>query len=157
HILKRVGRRSSDETPVEFRNPTEVAIGNSEVVVLDRAGTRIQVLDLEGRLMRQFSTNAPASIGTAMQSGMGLGIDGDGDIYLSNAVGSEVSVFGSNGKRLNSFGKLGDLEGQFRSPSGLLVQESRLFVADTANRRIAVFEIRTRPTEKQEIVLSAAP
>jgi DNA-binding beta-propeller fold protein YncE len=59
HILKRVGRRNSDQPPAELRAATEVAIGNREVVVLDRSGSRIQVFDLDGRLLRQFGTGSP--------------------------------------------------------------------------------------------------
>jgi sugar lactone lactonase YvrE len=157
HILKRIGRRNSDETPVEFRNPTEVATGNGAVVVLDRAGTRVQVFDLEGRLLRQFSTHIVSAVETVMQSGMGLSIDSEGNIYLSNVQRSEVTIFDSEGRMLNTFGKMGAKEVQFRSPSGLWVQDTRLFVADTDNRRIAVFEILTQPQQKQEVVLAAAP
>jgi sugar lactone lactonase YvrE len=88
---------------------------------------------------------------------MGLSVDSDGNIYLSNIRSSEVRVFRYDGQILNSFGNKGTREGQFRSPAGLWVEHSRLFVADTEDRRIAVFEIRSKLRTKQELALAGAP
>jgi DNA-binding beta-propeller fold protein YncE len=156
NILKRVGRRNRDEALVDFRSPTEIAIGHEEVVVLDATGSRIQVFDLDG-LVRQFSTGLSARQASSLQNGMGLGVDSDGNIYLSNLRNPEVLIFSSDGTLLNSFGKIGAHDAQFRSPTGLWIQDSRLLVADAVNRRISVFEIRTQTQPKRSTLMAGAP
>jgi DNA-binding beta-propeller fold protein YncE len=148
NILKKVGRRSSDAVPVEFRYPTEIAMGNGEVVVLDAAGSHIQVFDLDGKLLRQFNTYTSSDPGIPkLRVEMGLGADAEGNIYLSNFSDSGVRVFDRQGKILNSFGRRGPREGQFDCPSGVWVQDSSLFIADTENRRVEVFKINSLATE----------
>jgi DNA-binding beta-propeller fold protein YncE len=144
NILKCIGRHSTNEVTVEFRYPTEIAMSDEEIIVLDAAGSHIQVLDLDGNLLRQFNTYTSSSPGIPqMPAEMGLGTDAEGNIYLSNFRDSGVRIFNRDGKIVSSFGKQGDREGQFNCPTGVWVQNGRLFIADTVNRRIAVFKINT--------------
>lgn len=155
NILKRVGHRSTDKVPVEFRKPAEVAVSNDSVAVLDAGGSRVQVFDLEGTLMRQFNTGA--SYGSGMSSvnpEMGLAVDADGNFYVSNFDDS-VRVFNSEGRILNSFGATGDREGRFNNPAGLCVANTQLMVADTKNRRIVVLKLRSKATKSSQPVLIA--
>jgi len=157
-ILKRVGRRSSDEVPVDFFYPSEIAVSADEVVVLDSAASRLQVFNLDGRLLRQINTytsNTPGIPEAAVE--MGLGIDTEGNIYLSNLRDSGVRVFDHDGKVLNSFGNRGTLVGQFDSPSGVWVEKDGLYIADTRNRRVEVFKIHSLGQELNKPVVAAAP
>jgi sugar lactone lactonase YvrE len=153
HILKRVGRRGTDEAAVEFRYPTAIAIGNAEVMVLDGSGARIQVFNLDGRPLRQFSTHTWTGVigAPTMESEMSLGADREGNIYLSNFRDSSVSVFAPDGKILSSFGKQGPREGQLHSPTGLYVQDQQLVIAGV-NRRVAVFKISLQVSETNKLL-----
>jgi sugar lactone lactonase YvrE len=158
NILKRVGRRSSDQVPVEFFYPTEIAISKDEIVVLDSAGSRIQVFDLQGKLLRQINTYTSSAPGIPNpQAEMGLATDAEGNIYLSNFRDSGVRVFDRTGKILNSFGKRGPLVGQFDCPAGVWVQNDSLYIADTQNRRVDVFKIRQLATPPKEILAAKTP
>jgi len=156
NILKRVGRRSSDEVPVEFVSPSEITLNGDEVVVLDSAGSRLQVFDLDGKLLRQINTNSPMGP-SKVPVEMGLGADAEGNIYLSNLRDSGVRVFTRDGRVLSSFGARGDSDGQFDLPTGLWVEKDRLYVADTRNRRVEVFKIHSLANELTKTVASAAP
>jgi DNA-binding beta-propeller fold protein YncE len=148
NVLKRVGHRSTDEVPVDFRQPSEIAVGNSEVVVLDRGGLRIQILDLNGKLLRQFNTCTSniAEISGPPQE-MGLTLDIAGNIYVSNLRDSGVRVFDRNGAPVTTFGTPGSREGQFDHPTGIWIQNEEVLIADTNNRRVQVFRIRSRTTD----------
>ena len=50
-------------------------------------------------------------------------------------------MFDINGNYLFSFGKLGENEGEFFSPAGIVVNNNNIYVADTGNKRIQKFDI----------------
>jgi DNA-binding beta-propeller fold protein YncE len=153
NILKRVGHRSTDKVPVEFRRPSEIVVANNEVIVLDRGGSRIQVLDLGGKLLRQFSTSPePAS---APAQGMGLAADGEGNIYVSNLRDSAVFIFDRNGHQLTSFGTPGTRKGQFNHPAGIWLQNEKVLIADTDNRRVQVLRILNRAKQFDDTLVRA--
>ncbi len=62
-------------------------------------------------------------------------------VYIADADAHRVVVMNLDGKMLFSWGAKGDKQGQFRSPSGIaLDEEGRVYVADTGNHRIQVFD-----------------
>ncbi len=156
NILKRVGRRSTDEVPVEFVSPSEITLNGDEVVVLDTAGSRLQVFDLDGKLLRRINTNTSTGPSKTPVE-MGLSADSEGNIYLSNLRDFGVRVFARDGKVLSSFGVRGISEGQFDSPTGLWVEKDTLYVADTRNRRVAVFKIHSLAQELNKPIVATGP
>jgi DNA-binding beta-propeller fold protein YncE len=136
HILKRIGRGR----PVEFDQPTEMAFRNDNIYVLDKRGERVQVIDPLGNVVRSFNTGF--TFGSTAFRRIGLAVDLDGNVYLSNIRNSEVRKYDSQGRPLAVVGQQGDRQGQFHSPGGLWIDSSnRLFVADTLNRRVQVFQL----------------
>ncbi len=148
NVLKRTGQQwkdgstpglklRNDTGPRELNNPTEIAVGDHEVVVLDSGGTRVRILDLEFNLVGGFSVYlAPR------QEADGLGIDKEGNVYVSYVSTSEIRAYNRDGKPLGSFGKAGFRMGEFNAPRGLWVDSTnRIYVADTQNARIQVFQL----------------
>ena len=157
HILKRVGRRTTDEVPVGFSYPTEVAVSDKELMVLDASGSRIQIFDLDGKLLRQFNTFTSTASGIPeLRVEMGLAVDGKGNIYLSNIRDSGVRVFTGEGKILNSFGVRGTRAGEFNHPAGVCIQDNKLLVADTDNRRVEVFKIKVPENSSRATLLASS-
>lgn len=67
-------------------------------------------------------------------------------IYITDTDAHRVLVLSMDGQVLLKWGKKGDKPGQFRSPSGIAVDEQgRVFVADTGNHRIQVFDAGGKP------------
>jgi DNA-binding beta-propeller fold protein YncE len=148
NILQRVGRprphafgRISGETiPMDLDDPTEIAVGNNELVVVDSANSRIHVMDLRCHPVAQFSISATS--GPPMLDQFGLGVDLAGSIYVSSTSDSHIRIYGRDGSLLNSFGRSGMEIGEFNSPAGLWIDgANRLYVADTNNGRVQVFQI----------------
>ena len=147
NVLKRIGRprphaigRVGDAIPMDLDYPTEMAIGNNELVVVDSGNSRIHVMDLQCQPVAQFSISAtpgPPTIGE-----VGLGVDLTGKIYVSTASDSHIRTYGRDGSLLGSFGQTGTEIGEFNSPAGLWIDgTNRLYVADTNNGRVQVFQL----------------
>ncbi len=153
NLLKRVGKQGDDTSkgelkrrnntgPGAFNDPTQIAVSDHEVAVLDTAGTRVQIMDLECNLLRGFSV-LKASRAEAHKEN-GLGLDQDGNIYVSYVGTSEVRMYNRDGGLQASFGQAGSRMGEFGAPRGLWVDASkRLYVADTENVRVQLFQLST--------------
>jgi DNA-binding beta-propeller fold protein YncE len=148
NILKRIGRprphaigRVSGETiPMDLDYPTEMAIGNNELVVVDSGNSRIHVMDLQCQPVVQFSI--PAIPGPPVIDEVGLSVDLTGKIYVSSTRDSHIRIYGRDGSLLGSFGRTGMEIGEFNSPAGLWIDgTNRLYVADTNNGRVQVFQL----------------
>lgn len=151
NLLKRVGqqwddtgtgelKRRNNTDPGAFNYPTEIAVSDHEVAVLDTVGTRVQIMDLECNRLRGFSVLNTFHQEADRENGLGLGRDGN--IYVSYVGTSEVRVYNEDGGLLASFGQSGSRAGEFSAPRGLWVNASdRLYVADTENVRVQLFQL----------------
>ncbi len=151
NLLKRVGqqwddiggeglKRRNNTGPGMFNYPTEIAVNDHEVAVLDSFGARVQIMDLECNLLGRFTVlNAPRR---ELEREDGLGLDRDGNIYVSDVRASEVRIYNSGGALRASFGQAGSRVGEFSAPRGLWVDAgNRLYVSDTANVRVQFFRL----------------
>ncbi len=151
NLLKSVGKKSDDTGTGElkcrnnpdleaFNYPTEIAVSDHEVAVLDTAGTRVQIMDLECNLLGSFSV-LNASYRKADRED-GLGLDNEGNVYVSDVGTSEVRMYNAEGRLVASFGQAGSRMGEFSAPRGLWIDASnRLYVADTENARVQLFQL----------------
>jgi len=148
NILKRVGRPRSnaigkvrgESIPMDLDYPTELALGNNELVVVDSANSRIHVMDLECKPLAEI--RIPSIPGPPRVDEVGLGVDPAGNIYVSNTRDSHVEIYGRDGSLLGYFGRTGVEVGEFNSPAGLWIDgTNRLYVADTNNGRVQVFQL----------------
>ncbi len=64
-----------ESIPLDLDHPTEIAIRNNELVVMDSANSRIQVMDLQFKPMAQFSIRAVRDPGIVSEMGLGGGRD----------------------------------------------------------------------------------
>ena len=153
NVLKSTGKQWDDNGGFElknrnntgagkaFNNPTEIAVNDDEVTVLDMAGTRVQIMDLECNLLGGFSVRRGSSYQEADKEN-GLALDQQGDIYVSSVGASEVRMYNRVGGLVASFGHAGSRMGEFGAPRGLWVDaNNRLYVTDTANARVQLFSI----------------
>ncbi len=139
-VLGNFGGNARGEAPREFNQPTSVVLVRGQLFVLDSFSSRVQVLDLQGHVLRQFNTpNDNAS----PPDHAGLAVDREGDLYLSDQVQGMVRVYNQEGKLLDVFGRPGSKIGEFSRPLGVWADErDRIYVADSKNHRIQVFQFR---------------
>jgi len=130
NVLKRVGSFRDKKSGVRFDYPTEVAIGNQALAVLDLGGSRLQVLDLDCKRRAGFHLRAAGFLPPVPE--MGLALDSAGNIYVSNAGSSEVRIYRQDGQFIGSFGHGGI--------AGIWVDSgNRIYAADTQHGRVQVF------------------
>jgi sugar lactone lactonase YvrE len=122
-----------------FNNPTEIAVNGGEVAVLDTAGTRVQIMDLEYNLLSGFNIANPSADHRDRDNGLAL--DSRGNIYVAYADTSEVRMYDRVGRLVASFGQAGSKAGEFSAPRGLWFDASdRFYVTGTANARVQLFQ-----------------
>ena len=69
-----------------------------------------------------------------------IATDSADDIYVVDSGNSQIKKFDSGGKLVLSWGSFGGGNGQFKNPSGVLVDQKYVFIADTGNARIQKFD-----------------
>ena len=69
-------------------------------------------------------------------------VDESGFIYVVDSGNDRIAIFSQEGKYLRSFGKTGELPGQFQGPVGIAIDaKERLYVADKGNNRVQIFNL----------------
>jgi DNA-binding beta-propeller fold protein YncE len=137
-ILRRMGGRRH-ESGIAFQHPESIAVKNDRLIVLDAGGSRIQVFDNDGAILRSFSTGLMAGY----VNELGMAVDSDGNIYLSNIDQSQFRVFDPNGREQTEFGARGSRRGEFYNPAAMWIDpQDRMYISDEGNRRVQVFQIR---------------
>ncbi len=90
----------------------------------------VRELGAAGKKAGQRQLNAPRAIALAGEK-----------VYVADTSAHRIVVLDLNGKTALTWGAKGEKPGQFRSPSGIAVDEQgRVYVADTGNHRIQVFD-----------------
>ncbi len=139
-ILKRIGGDRDRANRTRLNLPSEIAVRNSRVVVLDQDGTRIQIFDNECNYVGDFDVQ-PIT-GPPHFREMGLAIDSSSNIYVSNLLGSAVRIYHPNGRLVATVGHFGTDDAGFNTPSGVWIDSAdRIYVADTNNNRVQVFQL----------------
>lgn len=121
-------------------NPTDIAVFDNELYVMDTRRSLIRVFDpASGAALREIGRVAgePAksiSLPTKMS------IDGQGVIRVSNAGRGEIISYDRDGHFLSSFGKFGDGMGQFSRPKGITADANGyVYVVDAGFQNVQVF------------------
>ncbi|MCG7965543.1 MAG: 6-bladed beta-propeller [Candidatus Thiodiazotropha taylori] len=136
NYLFKIGERG--ENNLEFNYPSHLASSDKKLFVNDTMNFRVQVFDSDGQHRSTFGKQGDAS-GYLTQS-KGIAVDSDGHIYIADALANRVQIFTQNGEFLLEFGNTGRQPGEFQMPTGLAIWNDKIFVADSYNQRIQVFQ-----------------
>lgn len=135
--LLRFGERGS--APGQMNYPTHIAHHGDTLVVNDTMNFRIQKFGLDGKFIGGFGKHGDSS-GHFSQP-KGVAVDSNGNIYVAGATIDRVQIFSPSGEFLLAFGGNGPGYGQFLMPAGLAIEDNLIYVADSYNQRVQVFEI----------------
>jgi DNA-binding beta-propeller fold protein YncE len=143
-VLGRYGKYRGSTGVGTFNHPTDVAVHHGHIFVLDSWGTRVQVMDSASNVVGGF--DLPHSYRLQDGAGNGLGIDEQGNVYVSSNSASVITVYSQDGQCLASFGQLGRRVGEFAGPNGLWIDsDNRMYVADSGNGRVQLFQLTAVP------------
>ncbi len=125
--------------PGEFNFPTNIARGaDGRLYVTDTMNFRIQIFGADGRFLRTFGQLGDGS--GDFDKPKGIAVDSDGHIYVVEGFNDVVQIFDDDGRLLLVVGESGTGDGQFWLPSGIAIADDVVYVADSANRRLEVFQ-----------------
>ena len=124
--------------PGEFNYPTTLTAVGQKIFVNDTMNFRVQEFTLDGLPISGFGEIGDGSGQFALSKG--IGADSQGHLYVSDGLSNHVQIFDPAGRFLLAFGGMGVQAGQFRLPAGVFVFADTIYVADSQNRRVQVFE-----------------
>jgi DNA-binding beta-propeller fold protein YncE len=122
----------------QFNYPTSVALRGDTLFVNDTMNFRIQAFTLGGSPVSHFGEIGDGSGQFALSKG--LGVDEQGHVYVADGLSNYIQIFDQEGRFLLSFGGMGGAAGQFMLPTGIHIVGNTIFVADSQNHRVQVFE-----------------
>lgn len=70
----------------------------------------------------------------------GVAFDSDGHLYIADGGNHRVQKFDAAGNYLLQFGSKGSSGGQLNNPRGIVIHDDKLYVADSNNKRISIFQ-----------------
>lgn len=137
-VLKRLGGLGAGVGQLHF--PTAVALRPSgELLVVDALNFRIARFAADGAWAGAFGEAGGA--GGAFERPKGVAVDGAGRILVTDAQRDLILVYSADGAFEAALGASGAAPGELTMPAGLAVAGRRLYVADSLNRRVQVFDL----------------
>ena len=131
----------------EFIGPTHLAWRDGQLYVTDTLNSRVQVLSSEGKWLKTIGKRG-MYIGD-MPRPKGVAVDDEGRVYVVESYHDYLLVYDAEGRFLLPVGGSGRGIGQFYLPAGVWVNERHIFVADTFNGRVMVFEYLGEPVNNK--------
>ena len=139
--------------PLGLNAPRAIAAGlNDDLYVADSRNQRILHITSDGSLLHEWGTFADQATGDApigtFNEPWGVAVGPDGSVYVSDTWNHRVQKFTEDGKPIMIWGQYGqplpevpESKSSFWGPRGIAIDsQGRVFVADTGNKRIAVFD-----------------
>jgi DNA-binding beta-propeller fold protein YncE len=118
-----------------FRSPVGVALGpDGQILVADAELAQVVRLDANGE--------PRGSIGKGiLMRPTGLARDPERRVlYVADTRANDIKLFADDGTLIGTLGRAGIGEGEFNAPTHLAFSAGRLYVTDSLNNRIQVFE-----------------
>jgi len=131
--------------PGQFNFPTNIARApDGRLYVTDTMNFRVQTFDAEGRFLGTFGKLGDGA--GDFDKPKGVALDSAGHVYVVEGLNDVVQIFDASGRLLLVFGGSGAGDGQLWLPTGITIAYDFVYVADSANRRVQVYEY-LRPSQ----------
>lgn len=137
-------------TNLGLNNPRGLAVApDRSIYVADTGNSRIVHLDENGNILntwggRTREAQVPPAPGTFVEP-WGVAVDSQGNVYVADTWNHRIQKFDGEGKFIKSWGGLGEPSPEhpeyFWGPRGIAIgPQDRVYVTDTGNKRVAVFD-----------------
>ena len=125
---------SGDDTgQMPFIEPSDIAIDakSENIWILDAGNGWIYKLGTDGKMEAAIN-----GANLQMYSPRGLAISPAGDLFVADTGMGRIQKLDQQGNRIAVWGEPGTQPDQFLEPTGIVIQDNDLFVADANNQRI---------------------
>ncbi len=124
--------------PGQFMRPSGIVWHDHKIYVVDAFNNRIQHFADTGKYLGIFGNSADAELNYPYD----LTRAPTGEFYVVEYGAGRISKFAANGQLVGRTGENGQGSQQLVTPWGISIDEhSRIFVADTGNRRIVEWQL----------------
>jgi DNA-binding beta-propeller fold protein YncE len=135
-FLQAFGTRGEGEG--ELREPQGIAVDTSgSVYVTDALNHKLIKFTSDGAFVKEW--HGPD---TGFYGPRDLAFGPDGRLYIVDQGRTRVAIFDPATESFSAWGKAGAGDGQFNDPCGIAVGGGFVFVTDTGNGRIQVFDMK---------------
>ena len=108
------------------------------LAVSDFANNKVFVINTDGKVIKTIGSTGNAE--GQFNGPEGVCFGGDSSLYIVDSGNHRVQKFGLDGRFILAFGQYGEYEGQLNKPTDVAVRNENVYVTDTNNKRIAVFD-----------------
>jgi len=139
--------------PLGLNAPRAIAAGHdNDLYIADSRNHRILHVAADGSLLQEWGTFADQQAGDApigtFNEPWGVAVGPDGSVYVADTWNHRIQKFTKDGRPVKMWGQYGqpapeipESKSSFWGPRGIAVDsKGRVFVADTGNKRIVVFD-----------------
>ena len=110
---------------------------NQEMIVTECEGHRLSIFDIRGQKIQTFGSRGDSP--DQMIAPAGIATDDTDNIYVSSL--QKLQKFTSSGELIKCIGRRGRKEGEFNVPRGVTLYDNQVYVCDSDNHRIQVFDL----------------
>jgi len=129
-------------------DPKNVAIGpDGRIYVVEGRASRVTVFNMDGSVATSWGNQGDGD--GQFREPWGIAIAPNGNVYVADTWNHRVQYFDPNGSFLGKFGRLGDAKGRIDADPGIfwgprsvaISRGGEVFVTDTGNKRVQVFDL----------------
>ncbi len=129
--------------PAELHFPTAVAAAaDGSLLVVDALNFRVSRFAADGAPLGRFGRAGEEE--SAFGRPKAVAAEPGGAILVTDALSDQVKLFTATGRFELAFGGSGSGPGQLLFPAGIAVSGRQVYVCDSLNRRVAVFELEAK-------------
>ncbi len=122
----------------QLQLPAKIEISPADLVyVSDQPANEIVVFDYYGNYLSRFGKEV-------LNQPNGLTWSADGKLYVANPGNHRVVMFNKEHQLIFSWGERGEKAGAFNLPVDVAIFKNQIYVLDSGNRRIQVFELQEK-------------
>ena len=125
-----------------FNRPSDIALNSTgDIFVLDTRNQRVQHFNADGAFNSTFGFADDNENDGSFFNALGMHINSTNFIHVADTGTNVVKVFSNGGDYLKTIGTAGTGSGEYYNPSGLTMNSSHIFIADTFNNRIQITDL----------------